>query len=331
MACRHANGKDWWLLKTGYDTNVIYSFKITSDSIYGPQVQHISYTFSSKSDHLGQISFGKNGTKYAAVLGGNNILLVADFDRCTGLISNERYYHIPIDSTTILTAPNLLYDSLTSGVAFSPNGQFVYISRQYNIYQFQYDEEDSSLAWYRVKHGPDTTLNQFIQYGQLSNGPDGRIYIGKFVSGRISNVIDHPNIKGMGCNWCNRCFRGDTNSNWVPHSSFSNMPDYLLGPTGNPNCWPTSVPTTHIIPDDELMVYPNPMNEEFTLYFKSKDEGWFKMYNSLGELVFEHTITKDKTEHHMSLPYVLPNGLYSFQCLYSKNGDVRVGKVTVLR
>ncbi|MBK8330071.1 MAG: hypothetical protein IPL09_11540 [Bacteroidetes bacterium] len=26
MACRHANGYDWWLLKQGLDTNIIYTF-----------------------------------------------------------------------------------------------------------------------------------------------------------------------------------------------------------------------------------------------------------------------------------------------------------------
>ncbi|MBK6818879.1 MAG: hypothetical protein IPG85_04405 [Bacteroidetes bacterium] len=26
MACRHANGKDWWLLETSGDSNTVYKF-----------------------------------------------------------------------------------------------------------------------------------------------------------------------------------------------------------------------------------------------------------------------------------------------------------------
>ncbi|MBK8330067.1 MAG: hypothetical protein IPL09_11520 [Bacteroidetes bacterium] len=26
MACRHANGYDWWLLKQGFDTNMVFTF-----------------------------------------------------------------------------------------------------------------------------------------------------------------------------------------------------------------------------------------------------------------------------------------------------------------
>ncbi|QLH45495.1 MAG: hypothetical protein HWD58_07720 [Bacteroidota bacterium] len=37
MACRHANGRDWWLLKQGqYDTNQVIRFLVTPDSIAGP-------------------------------------------------------------------------------------------------------------------------------------------------------------------------------------------------------------------------------------------------------------------------------------------------------
>ncbi|MBK9300105.1 MAG: hypothetical protein IPN14_05705 [Bacteroidetes bacterium] len=34
MACRHANGKDWWLLKQGGDSNIVYKFLFAQDSVY---------------------------------------------------------------------------------------------------------------------------------------------------------------------------------------------------------------------------------------------------------------------------------------------------------
>jgi hypothetical protein len=285
MACQHANGKDWWLLKTGFDTNAVYTFKLTQDSIYHMQVQHTSFTFSSRDDHIGQIAFGRNGTKYAAVMGGdNNILLLADFDRCTGLLSNEQYYHIPIDSTTLLNQPNGVYDSVSSGVCFSPNGQYVYVSKFFNVYQFEYGEEDSSLAWYRVKHGPDTLPPNYYYYGQLANAPDGRVYIGVSLGGvhQPTSVIDHPDIKGIGCGWCNRCFPGDTSTNWWAFVSFANMPDYNLGPTNNPNCWPVASSQLEL-DSKELEVYPNPVGG--VLQIKNQKGKLKNLYSPMGQLI----------------------------------------------
>ncbi|MBK9482300.1 MAG: hypothetical protein IPO02_10065 [Bacteroidetes bacterium] len=34
MACRHSNGKDWWLLKQAGDSNRIHKFRFTHDPVY---------------------------------------------------------------------------------------------------------------------------------------------------------------------------------------------------------------------------------------------------------------------------------------------------------
>ncbi|QLH45486.1 MAG: hypothetical protein HWD58_07675 [Bacteroidota bacterium] len=56
----------------------------------------------------------------------------------------------------------------------------MYVSKRYNVYQYEWNEPDSSLAWYRIQHGPDTTYLHFAYYNSLHNGPDGRIYIGNW-------------------------------------------------------------------------------------------------------------------------------------------------------
>jgi hypothetical protein len=331
MACQHANGKDWWLLKTGLDTNLIYTFKVTQDSIYAPQVQTISSTYRGDPDHVGQIAFGRNGTLYAAVLGLNKNLMLADFDRCTGLLSNERYYPIPIDSTTILNQPYGPYDSLSTGVCFSPNGQFIYISKRYNVYQFEYDEEDSILAWYRLKHGPDTTW-AYNYYGQLANAPDGRIYVGKFGGSypTVSNVIDHPNIKGVGSGWCNRCFRDSVGTNNYLSISFANMPDYNLGPTNNPNCWPVASSQLEL-DSKELEVYPNPATSEITLNYNLMLDGIFRIYNHLGVEVFQTKLPTGNGKSKIVLPSALTSGLYFYKASFNGKGNDVIGKLTINR
>ncbi|MBK9482958.1 MAG: hypothetical protein IPO02_13450 [Bacteroidetes bacterium] len=53
------------------------------------------------------------------------------------------------------------------------------------------------------------------------------------------SVIDKPDVKGSGCQFCRKCFRLDnvyTGFNGPP-----NMPDYNLG-AGGVVCWPVGLP-----------------------------------------------------------------------------------------
>ncbi|HNF71358.1 MAG TPA: hypothetical protein PLP34_03025, partial [Chitinophagaceae bacterium] len=201
QACKHANGVDWWLLKHASNNNTIYRFLVTKDSIYGPYVQTFVEPVWGWFDLYGQSAFSKDGKKYGAVMGKSNKLFLADFDRCSGELSNSKVLNIPIDSTTDPYWDNQnARDSLSSGISFSLNGKFVYISKRWNVYQFEVSETDSNLAWYRVIHGFDTTKSAFEGYGHLYRAPDNRIYIGK-IGGSYTqfSVIDNPNNKGAAC------------------------------------------------------------------------------------------------------------------------------------
>ncbi|MBK6330427.1 MAG: T9SS type A sorting domain-containing protein [Bacteroidetes bacterium] len=285
QACRHSNGIDWWLLKQGeYDTNRIYRFLVKADTIEGPWIQNFAEPKYSIYDRLGQYAFSKDGTKFASVQEKANQLFLADFDRCTGELSNPKVFNIPVDSTTIPNPlPQYLLDSLCYGVCFSPNGQYIYITRRWNIYQFEYQEPDSMLAWYRVIHGPDTTHQKFQYYSHLYGGVDGRIYIGYFGGqAHESSVIDKPDIKGVGCQFCRKCFRLDTNVIFAVTSP-PNMPDYTLGPSGQV-CWPVGLPIPAKMGVEELEVWPNPSNSKF--YFKNKNGKRKELYNLVGELLY---------------------------------------------
>ena len=240
QACRHSNGVDWWLLKQGeYDTNRIYRFLVKADTIEGPWMQDFAEPNYRSEDLTGQYAFNNDGTKFASVHGAPkmNKLFLADFDRCTGELKNPQLINIPIDSTSYAPADNVgNLDSIKTGVCFSPNGQFIYISKWFNIYQYEYQEPDSMQAWYRVQHGFDTTLQEFQRYGHLYNGMDKRMYIG-YQNGQAyeGSVINKPDIKGVGCEFCRKCVRlTDTiglGNGWG-YTSPPNMPDYTLGLVG---------------------------------------------------------------------------------------------------
>jgi hypothetical protein len=291
QACRHSNGVDWWLLKQGrYGSNEIIRFLVTKDSISGPYIQQFNEPAYGTYDYPGQFSFSNDGTKFAAIQGAANKLFLANFDRCTGELYNSQVFKLPIDSTTYPPLDNQgSLDSVCAGICFSPNDNFLYITKWWNIYQFEVGESDSNLAWYRVRHGPDTSFNAFEYYGSMRIGPNYKIYIGKYAGGfKQFSVIDNPNNKGVACNFCRKCFRVDNALGGL--NSPPNMPDYTLGPS-NKTCWPLATNQLSI-QHDALEVYPNPSSSVF--YIKNKQGKKKELFTMLGELLF--TTTKDEIE-----------------------------------
>jgi hypothetical protein len=313
QACRHSNGTDWWLLKQGeYDTNRIYRFLVKADTIEGPWVQNFSAPKYLAYDISGQFCFNHDGTKFASVQGKGvtNKLFIADFDRCTGELNNPQIVNIPIDSTTHAPLDNQgKLDSVNVGVCFSPNGQFIYISKWYNIYQYEYQQTDSVLAWYRIQHGPDTTIQEFQRYSHLYIGNDGRTYIG-YQSGLAyeGSVINKPDIKGAGCEFCRKCVRlTDTiglGNGWG-YTSPPNMPDYNLGASGVV-CWPVGLPNPPKEGEGQLEVYPNPANNKLKI-----ENGELKMkelYNSVGQLLFSTKVNEIDVSRFSAGVYYLKCG-----------------------
>ncbi|MBL7753299.1 MAG: T9SS type A sorting domain-containing protein [Chitinophagaceae bacterium] len=286
MACRHANGRDWWLLKQGqYDTNQVIRFLVTPDSIAGPWIQNVTMTdlasYPKTSDLSGQYTFSPNGEKFAYVKQKCQQLYLADFDRCTGELNNSKLINIPIDTTPNLD-PKYKYDSLLNGVCFSPNGQFVYISKRWNQYQYEYNQPDSSLAWYHIIQGPDTAMLYFQKYSSLHRGIDGRIYIGNGSAQlKQMSVIDKPDIKGVGCQFCRKCFRLD-DTTYMGFGAPPDMPDFNLGASGQV-CWPLSQSESEVR-SAEWVVYPNPSSTVFIVQNKHGKKK--ELLNVQGELLF---------------------------------------------
>ncbi|MBK7041062.1 MAG: hypothetical protein IPH46_11500 [Bacteroidetes bacterium] len=198
MACRHSNGKDWWLLKQAGDSNRIHKFRFTQDSVYNEGYQQFDEPVWGAWDIYGQSCFSKDGSKYASSSHGssNGKVFLADFDRCLGVLSNPKVITMPTGSQYNPGAPSDS-EKLAKGVAYSPDNNFLYVIGQFNIWQF--DFADSS--WFHVA-GMDTTFIQFTHYDASYYGADGKLYIGNFhgTSKQMSR-IDNPDVKGAGCNF----------------------------------------------------------------------------------------------------------------------------------
>ncbi len=309
QACKHSNGRDWWLLKHGSSQNTIYRFLVTKDSIYGPYLQTFAQPIWDYVDLFGQSAFSKDGKKYAAVMGNNCKLFMADFDRCSGELSNPKIYNTPIDSTTVPYWDNQgILDSTSTGVCFSANGNYLYIARSFNIYQFEYGQSDSSLAWYRVKHSFDTTQAAFEDYGQLYRAPNNRIYIGKY-GGSLTqfSTINNPDNKGVACGFCRKCFRIDTAQGGL--TSPPNMPDYDLGADMGSICWPLA--NVDVQKEKVVAIYPNPASSFLIVESESLNQqaNELSVFNLLGEEILNKKFKTTNSRYQIDVSH-FKKGIY---------------------
>jgi hypothetical protein len=279
MACLHANGKDWWLLKQAQAENKVHTFLFTKDSVFNKGIQQFAIPVFSESDNGGQSMFSQDGKKYASTNRGTGKIFVADFDRCTGVLSNPMVYdvdtlsaHNPNDST--------MKDFYTEGLAFSPNGRFIYVYMYFNIQQLDLWDNNPNTRWSVVAE-LDTTWDAFQSYSNMQLGPDNKLYVGNWgsVYCKQMSYFNNPNAKGLASDFCPRCLRFPNYGITRPPT----MPNYDLGPTGQP-CWPVSQSEIEeSAAADELLVYPNPTHSR--LYVQTASNKERRLFNSRGQLV----------------------------------------------
>jgi Secretion system C-terminal sorting domain len=286
MACRHANGKDWWLLKQGGDSNIVYKFLFTQDSVYNMGMQYFNTPNFGIWDVKGQSVFTKDGTQYATGIQGNfnGLIFIANFNRCNSILSDPKIIYMPSGSQHN-PADTTITEHSINGIAYSPNGQFLYAIGQNNIWQYCF--ADSS--WFRVA-GLDTTYAAFQLYSCSYLGNDDRLYIGNF--GGLSNqmsVINNPNAKGAACDFCPRCLRFDSLGIYAAATTPPCMPNYALG-ADTSMCWPLAIDNGKVIIENELKVYPNPAQN--ILYIQTSSSQKRELYNATGQLIL-NTFTNE--------------------------------------
>jgi hypothetical protein len=308
-AVKHANGKDWWLLKADCFSHRIQEFLVREDSILGPFYQNITDTGDFCS-FLGTLRFSPNGNilgsgMYGMKLNGlynHNRADIYNFDRCNGSLNFRQYYMTPMD-----TASYWDWDR-KADICFSPNDSLLYMSNYYTIYQI--DIQDTAIYNAQLIHGPDTTLDYFPQYDLMGLAPNGKIYIGNWhgIRGSMS-YIDKPNIKGLGCDFKPRGFQQNFNHNL---KTPPNNPNYGLGKDTTKICWPLSQSESDDASaeaDAEWVVYPNPTSGKLYIRYHS---AWRvavlkQLFNSVGQLMLQTKEDELDVSH-------LPKGVYYLHC-----------------
>lgn len=216
---KHANGKDWWLLKPGLDSKKIFKFILSGKGVQLSGIQKVDYKLI---DGVGQSIFSQDGKiycKYSAQKKDTSYLDIFKFDRVTGLLSNQLHEQI-VDT------------AYGGGIAISPNSRFVYVSQWDKIYQYDLHDPDpigtkilvASYDGYYWQPIPND-YSFYSTFGAMALAPDGRIYIAAISQSREMSVIQYPDRKGLACEVRQHGFYKPTISQGVP-----NNPNPRLGP-----------------------------------------------------------------------------------------------------
>jgi hypothetical protein len=306
-AVRHGNGKDWWIIRPHRFLQKMYIFLATADKIILYDSSYVPNKPTGKEYITSQTNFSNDGTQFAFIKRNYDTFFnYYNFDRCSGQLSNYKQVYKSLDTNQVMLG------NANSGVAFSPDGKFIYTCTNYTVWQYEVanlNEAPIQVGW------PDTAdLWYFQQYRTLTCGPDGRIYVGNFGgTSPTMSYIDKPNNKGLACNFVPRGLRSP-----APYPN-------LLNPPNNPNfalgAWVGSACDTIRPQATAWLLYPNPANNNIKLKVPNSSSGnmvAIKVYNMLGQQII-NTNASINFEHEASLPLnYLASGVYVLKAQFGK-------------
>jgi len=299
-AVRHANGRDWWVFCHKLDTDVYYRFLVTPFGVNLDGTQSIGVM---RGADGGQACFSPDGSKFVYYWGEpDEDLDIFHFDRCMGLFSNPTYIPTPYSHSTG-----------GRGVAFSPNGRYLYVSSVFNVHQYDTEAADVASSMVHIAEW-DSTYSPFPPQATLFNiaqlAPDGKVYISTGNGTDKLHVIHSPDSLGLACNI-------EQHGIALPRyfsNSLPNHPNYHLGPVDGTICDSLGINASVAEQHAALRnsAYPNPSNGQFTLSYPAQAMvGALEVRDLSGRLVLRDRIPQWSQVHAVELRGQAP-GLY--QC-----------------
>jgi len=226
-ACRHANGKDWWLMTQSEFLEDYYVFLLDDTGIHA----HSTYKTNFRSEISNNFTFNNfspDGNYFAEGMSyfNENIdtayqqTTLYEFNRCTG-------------DFTFITRDTSMHYRLKPSVTFSPNSQYLYTASNLELYQYDLASPDikeskqvvAEYDGYKFKYN-ENDPGQEIHISYLANGPDGKIYSIPAGNSRFLHTIEYPDEAGEDCHFAHRSIN-------MPTSNFNSTPNfanYRLGP-----------------------------------------------------------------------------------------------------
>jgi len=313
-ACRHANGRDWWVMKSGRNENEVYvgllnpagiqmEKRILPDVFDSLQISTFSY-------------FNQNGDKYIHYSGSNRRRVYAyDFDRCSGELSNMQVHD--------------LKDSIWSGdwtaCTISGDGSKFYFRRSSyppgtgsqgtgGVFQFDFNTMTMTKIVSTISTTPQLTPN----YKNILLST--RIIVSVELDSVIQTLstIYSPNSAGLACNLVQHTDTVLNVANFISPSTFAN---FRLGRLIGSPC---DTVLTNILPlkAEEIRVFPNPSNGLIQVKLPEDGVGVYvaNIYNMLGQKLHKAILTPTSNSIDLAALGISP-GMYLLQVNEKNSGD----------
>lgn len=186
---------------------------------------------------------------------GQGGVLIYDFDRETGYLYNMRMIETN-DS------------AFTSGVAFSPDSRFAYISTGYDLYQADLSNGNADIEIVHIDKWDGFRDFGFpVTIGAMQLAPDCRIYIAASQTVRHMGLIIKPNEKGMACDFRQHSIEFP---NLIGQNSITNYPHFRIDEAQICDSTITWIPDEYIVKAPMVLsISPNPTNLNTKIYITS--------------------------------------------------------------
>ncbi|MBK6639921.1 MAG: T9SS type A sorting domain-containing protein [Bacteroidetes bacterium] len=321
-ACKHANGRDWWIIALSEIGTTLYKFLLTKDSLTFQGSQF--FALSSNPGQSGQLVFSPDGEKFAYRNAYNNgttwfnNLRLFTFDRCAGAFQLDTVFNYN--------------DTLGYGwgIMFSSNSRYLYFSSTQIIFQVDTDTSDIG-ATFQVISVNDTFLSAppvfYTNFYLMYLAANGKIYTSSTSSVLHLHEMNYPDSSGLACDmqlhniYTGHFFIG------VP-----NHPNYYLGHlVGSPCDTLTSIndPPEH---EFRFNVFPNPVMDghiKIMYLLPQNKSGRLEIFDINGRRIYEMNLPYWSTMQEVSLPKSISSGVYN--CVITSGGERGSKKVVVYR
>jgi hypothetical protein len=299
-ACKHANGRDWWILAHELWSNRFYEYLLTPDSISLYQSIYIGSVITHTMDVIGTGLFSQNGEKFA-YLNYDTTLNIFDFNRCTGDLTNPVYVYF-----------NDTANLATINCAFSASGRYLYVCNNFHIFQLDMLASDIAASKTIVSTYDNFHTSQGFRTINLMMklAPDNKIYVSTAQGSNVFHEIHAPDSAGLDCRVTQHSFiLPDFNA-----ASMPNTPNYALGPLAGSVCDSLHIGIDPVNEKNVLLtIFPNPSKGIINMKFEESfltTKNKFIVYNILGEIVCTKQLQSRQDFSNINLSD-LSNGVYT--------------------
>jgi Secretion system C-terminal sorting domain len=300
-ACKHANGKDWWVIAHEDSSNIIHKVLFTSNEVANVSSQQVNMPAPGYGI-AGQPGFSPDGNKYAYKHGltvnpGFHDIRILSFDRCSGNFDSLGYA--------------IRNNEFGFGQAFSSNSRYLYYSSGATIYQLDTDAPnisatDSIVAVYDGYCYPYPSLCTTFWLMYLA--ADSKIYITSPSFVIDYSFINSPDSAGISCDVQQHALR-------LPCYTIRggiNHPNYYLGCDTIGGCICLTGIDENEGHDFKFSISPNPASGQIRVIYllPQNKNGKLEVFDITGRKVYAVTLPLWSTLQIMDLSF-LKNGIYN--------------------